>query len=119
MSADPAAAPSGVVTFLFIDVEGSTRRWEAEADCSGLIDLTKFYGVAIYMSTKTDLFGTPGHDARHPGVVILCAGVYFTVIAEDNHHALVNVGVGGRQRLRIISTRPQNQIPIFPDSEVC
>ena len=32
MTADPAAAPSGVVTFLFTDVEGSTRRWEADAD---------------------------------------------------------------------------------------
>ncbi len=29
---DPAAAPSGVVTFLFTDIEGSTRRWEADAD---------------------------------------------------------------------------------------
>jgi predicted ATPase len=27
-----AAAPSGVVTFLFTDVEGSTGRWEADAD---------------------------------------------------------------------------------------
>ena len=27
-----AAAPSGVVTFLFTDVEGSTRRWEVDAD---------------------------------------------------------------------------------------
>src|ERR1700739_3820360 len=27
-----AVAPSGVVTFLFTDVEGSTRRWEADAD---------------------------------------------------------------------------------------
>ena len=27
-----ARAPSGVVTFLFTDVEGSTRRWEADAD---------------------------------------------------------------------------------------
>src|SRR3954471_12994427 len=27
-----AAAPSGLVTFLFTDVEGSTRRWEADAD---------------------------------------------------------------------------------------
>src|SRR3984893_18779471 len=32
MSAPPAAAPSGVVTFLFTDVEGSTRRWGAAAD---------------------------------------------------------------------------------------
>ncbi|OBJ22968.1 ATP-binding protein [Mycobacterium colombiense] len=32
MSADRATAPSGVVTFLFTDVEGSTRRWEADAD---------------------------------------------------------------------------------------
>jgi class 3 adenylate cyclase len=27
-----AAAPSGVVTFLFTDIEGSTRRWEKDAD---------------------------------------------------------------------------------------
>jgi class 3 adenylate cyclase len=26
------ASPSGVVTFLFTDVEGSTRRWENDAD---------------------------------------------------------------------------------------
>ena len=26
------AAPSGVVTFLFTDIEGSTRRWDADAD---------------------------------------------------------------------------------------
>ncbi len=26
------AAPSGVVTFLFTDIEGSTRRWENDAD---------------------------------------------------------------------------------------
>ena len=26
------AAPSGVVTFLLTDVEGSTRRWEADAE---------------------------------------------------------------------------------------
>ena len=32
MSAPAAAAPSRAVTFLFTDVEGSTRRWEADAD---------------------------------------------------------------------------------------
>jgi class 3 adenylate cyclase len=32
VSAALAAAPSGVVTFLFTDVEGSTRRWEADAE---------------------------------------------------------------------------------------
>ncbi|MGO9925812.1 MAG: ATP-binding protein, partial [Mycobacterium sp.] len=32
MPAAPAAAPSGVVTFLFTDVEGSTRRWETDAE---------------------------------------------------------------------------------------
>ncbi len=31
-AAAAAAAPSGVVTFLFTDVEGSTRRWEPDAD---------------------------------------------------------------------------------------
>jgi class 3 adenylate cyclase len=32
VSAAAAAAPSGVVTFQFTDVEGSTRRWEADAE---------------------------------------------------------------------------------------
>ena len=32
MSAEQAVPPSGLVTFLFTDVEGSTRRWEADAD---------------------------------------------------------------------------------------
>ena len=32
MSAAAAAAPSGVVTFLFTDVDGSTRRWESDAE---------------------------------------------------------------------------------------
>ena len=32
VSPDQAVFPSGVVTFLFTDVEGSTRRWETDAD---------------------------------------------------------------------------------------
>lgn len=30
--AESGAAPSGVVTFLFTDIEGSTRRWEADGE---------------------------------------------------------------------------------------
>ena len=32
VSADAVGPPSGIVTFLFTDVEGSTRRWEADPD---------------------------------------------------------------------------------------
>ncbi|MGA9357977.1 MAG: hypothetical protein WBW75_08185 [Mycobacterium sp.] len=32
MSADQAVPPSGVVTFLFTELEGSTSRWEKDAD---------------------------------------------------------------------------------------
>ena len=32
-----AAAPSGVVTFLFTDIEGSTRWWEADAAHEGFL----------------------------------------------------------------------------------
>ena len=32
MRVSAGGPPSGVVTFLFTDVEGSTRRWEADAD---------------------------------------------------------------------------------------
>jgi predicted ATPase/class 3 adenylate cyclase len=32
LAADDVADPSGIVSFLFTDIEGSTRRWEADAD---------------------------------------------------------------------------------------
>lgn len=31
---DDMATPSGVITFLFTDIEGSTRRWEADANAT-------------------------------------------------------------------------------------
>jgi len=49
VSADPAAAPSGVLTFLFTDIEGSTRRWEFDADAmrSALVAHDKVLRTAI------------------------------------------------------------------------
>jgi class 3 adenylate cyclase len=43
------AAPSGVVTFLFTAVEGSTRRWESDADAmrSALVAHDKVLRTAI------------------------------------------------------------------------
>ena len=32
MRVSAGGPPSGVVTFLFTDIEGSTRRWEADGD---------------------------------------------------------------------------------------
>ena len=55
-----AAAPSGVVTFLFTDVEGSTRRWEADAAAmrAALLAHDEVSGAAIeahggYMFKRT------------------------------------------------------------------
>jgi class 3 adenylate cyclase len=44
-----AAAPSGVVTFLFTDIEGSTRRWEPDAEAmrSALLAHDKVLRIAI------------------------------------------------------------------------
>src|ERR1700704_3983956 len=41
--------PSGVVTFLFTDIEGSTRRWESDADAmrSALMAHDQVLGTAI------------------------------------------------------------------------
>jgi len=47
MSAPPAAAPTGVVTFLFTNVEGSTRRREQDAD-----------GMRIALAAHDDVLGS-------------------------------------------------------------
>jgi hypothetical protein len=49
MSVTPAA-PSGVVTFLFTDIEGSTRRWEADA--AAMRTALAAAGCVLYKSRK-------------------------------------------------------------------
>jgi predicted ATPase len=64
-------APSGVVTFLFTDIEGSTRRWEADADAMAaallkhddvLHDAVSGCGGAVFKHTGDGIcaaFGSP------------------------------------------------------------
>ena len=51
-----ATAPSGVVTFLFTDIEGSTRRWEAYADAmrAALLAHDKVLRTAIAAHDRRD-----------------------------------------------------------------
>src|SRR4029078_3903030 len=70
--ADPAAAPSGVVMFLFTDIEGSTRRWEADAAVADLLRgpyQPNRYGDVILPFT-IQRRPTPGPPTRskHPSV---------------------------------------------------
>ena len=63
-----ARAPSGVVTFLFTDVEGSTRRWEARdeaehinarielIDGSRLAELLVQYGIGVQPEQSVTLY---------------------------------------------------------------
>jgi predicted ATPase/class 3 adenylate cyclase len=72
VSADPAAAPSGVVTFLFTDIEGSTRRWETDADAmraalaghdAVLRNAIEAYGGCLFKHTGDGVcaaFASPG-----------------------------------------------------------
>ncbi|MGO4446991.1 NB-ARC domain-containing protein [Mycobacterium sp. 2YAF39] len=66
------AAPSGVVTFLFTDIEGSTRRWEADADAmrsalgihdAVLRDAIQDHGGVVFKHTGDGVcavFASPG-----------------------------------------------------------
>src|SRR4051812_31927887 len=61
MSPEPASpTPTGVVTFLFTDIEGSTRRWEADPDAmrsalqvhdATLRRVVASYGGAVFKHT--------------------------------------------------------------------
>jgi class 3 adenylate cyclase len=50
----PGHPPSGVVTFLFTDVEGSTRRWESDAEAmrAALVVHDKVLRTAIEASAQ-------------------------------------------------------------------
>ncbi|ORW49304.1 cyclase [Mycobacterium paraense] len=59
--------PSGVVTFLFTDIEGSTRRWEADA--SAMREALQAHDKALRAAVK----GHGGHVFSHTGDGVVAA----------------------------------------------
>jgi len=64
-----AATPSGVVTFLVTDIEGSTRRWEADAEAMRAA-LLKHYEVL-----RTAIEAHDGFVFSHTGEGVVAAFV--------------------------------------------
>ena len=74
-----AAAPSGVVTFLFTDIEGSTRRWEADADAMR---------AALLAHDEVLRSRITAHDLRHTAASLaISAGANPKVVQRMLGHA--------------------------------
>ena len=87
MSADRAAAPSGVVTFLFTDVEGSTRRWETDAD-----------GMRLALAAHDEVLR--GAIEAHGGFVFSHTGDGF-VAAFASPMSAVNAAIDAQRALQL------------------
>src|SRR6478609_2397623 len=67
VGAEDTAKPSGIVTFLFTDIEGSTRRWEADADAMAA-------ALEIHDQTLNEAIeGRRGWSFKHTGDGICAA----------------------------------------------
>jgi len=67
VGAEDMAKPSGIVTFLFTDIEGSTRRWEADADAMAA-------ALEIHDQTLNEAIeGRRGWSFKHTGDGICAA----------------------------------------------
>ena len=87
MSAPAAAAPAGVVTFLFTDVEGSTRRWEADAD-----------GMRVALAAHDEVLR--GVIEAHDGFMFSHTGDGF-VAAFASPMSAVNAAVAAQRELQL------------------
>ena len=75
-----AAAPSGVVTFLFTDVEGSTRRWEADAEAMRA-------ALAAHDQVLRDAVETHGGFLfKHTGGLCSCASALSGISAAPEYN---------------------------------
>ncbi len=79
--ARPGALPSGLATFLFTDIEGSTRRWETDAD-----------GMRVALTAHDDVLRTAieahgGWPFKHTGDGV-CAAFASPSYAVDARTAI-------------------------------
>ena len=95
VSADPAAARSGVVTFLFTDVEGSTRRWETDAD--GVLKALATHPSTTQLSQVGCGIGLLGPQVRgsEPSLAVGAPCEHWT---SDGHSVSSSVRVGSCPR---------------------
>src|ERR1700757_5232787 len=101
MLVSPGHPPSGVVTFLFTDIEGSTRRWEADA-CAMRAALAAHDGV---LRTAIEAHG--GWLFKHTGDGVIAAfaspmsAVEAAVAAQQSLELPVRMGLAtGEAELR-------------------
>ena len=93
MGADDIARPSGVLTFLFTDIEGSTRRWEADAEA--MRDALEKHDAVLHRAVTDH----GGDVFKHTGDGVCAAfsspraAVDAAVNAQRNLHLPVRMGI--------------------------
>ena len=69
------AAPSGVVTFLFTDVEGSTSRWVGIATGEAELRGTDYFGAVLNCAARVMAAGHGGQILLAESTAVLRSGV--------------------------------------------
>ena len=93
-----AAAPSGVVTFLFTDVEGSTRRWEADADAMRAA-LAAHDGCCVRRLRRTEASCSSNENLVDPNTTV---DVSTGMIAAGRLQALIDSRAGRTSMAEIL-----------------
>ena len=94
-------APSGVVTFLFTDIEGSTRRWESDADAMRTALAAHDEALRDSRLRLATVSCQPHHDGVVAAITSPIAAVEAAVGAQRELELLVRMGLAtGEAELR-------------------
>ena len=88
MVAMRASAPSGTVTFLFTDIEGSTRRWEEEPDA-----------MQVALAAHDEVVRT-AIEARG-GWLFKHTGPWLPIRHRDHHNSSTKIGISSHDRFDV------------------